>query len=162
MNLLSCQPKERLPGMGGAGNFSRFRNDIERVFDRFIVDPFEAAWYGRSGKDWMPRLDMMESGDAITVRMEVPGVSSKNVDVSVHGNILTISGHKEDSSKEEGKDYFLSEREYGSFRRSIELPQGCDPDRVTAAQDNGVLTVKIARLKEATPKHIAVKTVSSS
>jgi HSP20 family protein len=162
MNLLSCQPKERLTGNGGAGNFSRFRNEIERVFDRFVVDPFEVAWYGRNGKDWIPKLDVMESSDAITVRLEVPGVSPKNVDVSVRGNVLTISGHKEESSKEDGKDFYISEREYGSFRRSIELPQGCDPDRVTAAQDNGVLTVKIARLKEATPKQITVKTGSSS
>jgi HSP20 family protein len=75
---------------------------------------------------------------------------------------MTISGHKQESSKEEGKDFYISEREFGAFRRSLELPQGCDPDRITAEQDNGVLTVKIARLKEATPKHIAVKTGANS
>lgn len=162
MNLLTCQPRERLSANGGTGTLSRFRNDIERVFDRFITDPFEAAWYGREGKEWMPKIDVMESADAITVRMEVPGVSPRNVDVAVRGNVLNISGHKEEISKEEGKDYYISEREFGAFRRSLELPQGFDPDRITAAQDNGVLTIKIARLKEATPKHIAVKTGTNS
>jgi HSP20 family protein len=132
------------------------------MFDRFVADPFEVAWYGRNGKDWMPRLDVVESADAVTVRTEVPGVLPKNVDVSVRDNILTISGQKEASSHEEGKDFYISEREFGSFRRSIELPQGCDPDRITATQDNGVLTVKISRLREAAPKHVAVRTGSAS
>jgi len=132
------------------------------MFDRFVADPFDVAWYGRNGKDWMPKLDVVESSDAITVRTELPGVSPKNVDVSVRNNILTISGHKEASSEEEGKDFYFSEREFGSFRRSIELPQGCDPDRITATQDNGVLSVKIARLKEAAPKRINVKNGSAS
>jgi HSP20 family protein len=135
---------------------------MERVFDRFVADPFEVAWYGRNGKDWMPKLDVVESSDAVTVRTELPGVLPKNVDVSMRDNILTISGHKEAATQEEGKDFFISEREFGSFRRSIELPQGCDADRITATQDNGVLTVKIARLKEATPKKIPVKTGSAS
>jgi HSP20 family protein len=88
-------------------------------------------------------------------------VAAKDVDVSISGNTLTISGEKEESSKEEGKDYFVTERRYGSFRRSIELPEGIDPERITAHQDNGVLTVKIARLKTATPKHIPVKATAA-
>lgn len=160
MNLLTCQPKERGSANGASGSLSRFRNEIGRMFDRFVADPFEVAWYGRNGKDWMPKLDVNESSDAITVRMEVPGVSSKNVDVSLRDNMLTISGHKDASSEEEGKDFYISEREFGSFRRSIELPSGCDADRVTASQDNGVLTVKVGRAKEAAPKRIAVKTAS--
>jgi len=162
MNLLTCQPRERTSATGGPGNLSRFRNEMERVFDRLIAEPFEMAWYGRNGKEWIPKLDMIESADSITLRMEVPGVPPKNVDVSMCGNVLTISGHKEQSTQEEGKDFYISEREFGSFRRSLDLPAGCDPDRITATQDNGILTVKIARLKDAAPKHIAVKSVPNT
>lgn len=162
MNMQICRPKERIAKNGGTGTLSRFRNEIEHVFDRFLTEPFELAWYGREGKEWMPRLDVVEGADAITVRMELPGVSPKNVDVTVRENVMTISGHKEESSKEEGRDYYISEREFGAFRRTIELPQSCDPDRVTASHDNGVITVKIARLKEAAPKHIAIKTNANS
>jgi len=157
MNLLTSRPRERGTANGGATALSKMRNEVERVFDRFLAEPFEVAWYGRTGKEWMPKLDMMEDNDNITVRMEIPGVTSKNVDVSIRDNVLTISGHKESSSHEEGKDFYLSEREFGSFKRMIELPPGCDAEKITAAQDNGVLTVKIARTKAATPKRIPVK-----
>jgi HSP20 family protein len=160
MNLLTCKPKERGSANAGAGTLTRFRNEMEHMFDRFFTEPFEVAWYGRNGKEWFPKLDVVEENDSVTIRMEVPGVPPKNVDVSVRDNILTISGHKESSSQEESKDFYVSEREFGSFRRSIELPSGCDADRVTASQDNGVLTVKVGRAKEAAPKRIAVKTAS--
>jgi HSP20 family protein len=162
MNLLTCRPKERVSTNGGAGTLTKFRNEMERAFDRFFTEPFEVAWYGRNGKEWWPKLDVVEENDNVTIRMEVPGVSPKDVEVSVRDNVLTVSGQKESSSKEEGKDFYVSEREFGSFRRSIELPSGCDADRVTASQDNGVLTVKIARTKEAAPKKITVKTGSAS
>lgn len=162
MNLLTSQPKERLTADGGTGTLSRFRNEMERAFDRFFVEPFDVAFHGRTGKEWLPKLDVIEENDAITVRMELPGVSPKNVDVSLRDNILTISGHKETTSHEEGKNFYISEREFGSFRRSMELPQSCDPDRISASQDNGLLTVKIPRTKESTPKRISVKTGSGS
>ena len=157
MNLLTSRPRERGSANGGATALSKMRNEVERVFDRYLAEPFEVAWYGRTGNEWMPKLDMMEDNDNIMVRMEIPGVTSKNVDVSIRDNVLTISGHKESSSHEEGKDFYMSEREFGSFKRMIELPPGCDAEKITASQDNGVLTVKIARTKAATPKRIPVK-----
>lgn len=157
MNLLTCKPRERTSGNGGAGTLSKMRTEMERVFDRFLADPFELAWYGKAGKEWIPKLDVMEDNDNVTVRMEIPGVTSKNVDVTVRDNVLTISGHKESSSHEEGKDFYVSEREFGAFKRMIELPPGCDPDKITASQDNGVLTVKVARTKASSPKRIPVK-----
>ena len=162
MNMLSCRPRERVTTSANGGTLSKFRNEMERTFDRFFTEPFELAWYGRDGKEWLPKLDVISENDGVTVRMEIPGVFPKNVDVSVRDNILTISGHKESSSQEESKDFYVSEREFGSFRRSIELPPGCDAERVTASQDNGVLTVKVARAKEASPKRIAVKTGAAS
>jgi HSP20 family protein len=135
---------------------------MERAFDRFFVEPFEVAWHGRDGKEWYPKLDVIEETDAVIVRMELPGVPPKNVDVSLRDDILTISGHKETTSHEEGKNFYISEREFGSFRRSMELPQSCDPERISASQDNGVLTVKIPRSKESAPKHISIKTGSAS
>lgn len=162
MNLLTTQPREKFATNGGSGTLSRFRNEMERALDRFFVEPFEVAWHGRDGKEWNPKLDVIEENDAVTVRMEVPGVAPKNVDVSLRDNILTISGHKETTSHEEGKNFYISEREFGSFRRSMELPQSCDPDRISASQENGVLTVKIPRSKESAPKHISVKAGSAS
>lgn len=160
MNLLTCKPRERLSVNGGTGTLSKMRNEMERVFDRFLAEPFEVAWYGRNGKEWMPKLDVMEDNDHVTVRMEIPGVTSKNVDVSVRDNVLTIAGNKESASHEEGKDFYVSEREFGSFKRVLELPPGCDPEKITASQDNGVLTVKVARTKAATPKRVPVKNES--
>lgn len=162
MNLLTCPTKEKHKTNGGTTTLSRFRNEMERAFDRFFVEPLDAVWHGRNGADWMPKLDMIEDHDGISLRMELPGVTPRNVDVSVRDNILTISGHKESSSHEEGKDFYVSEREFGSFRRSLELPPGCDAEKIAASQENGVLTVKIPRSRESTSKRIAVKAGSGS
>jgi HSP20 family protein len=132
---------------------------MERTFDRFFTEPFELAWYGRNGKEWFPKLDVLEQEDAVTVCLELAGVSPENVDVSIRDNVLTISGHKDFAIQDEGKDFYICEREFGSFRRVIELPPGCDAEHITASQANGVVTIKIARSKEAKPRHIPVKTV---
>lgn len=161
MNLLTCRPKERVSANGGAGTLTKFRHEMERAFDRFFTEPFEVAWYGRTGREWLPKLDVVEESDNVTIRVELAGVSPENIDVSVRDNVLTITGHKDFAIQDEGKDFYLCEREFGSFRRTIELPPGCDAEQITASQNNGVVTVKIVRSKEAAPKRIAVEAGAS-
>ncbi|HEY3244382.1 MAG TPA: Hsp20/alpha crystallin family protein [Phycisphaerae bacterium] len=107
-------------------------------------------------------LDVKDSESEVIVKAEIPGVDAKNVDISLSGNVLTISGQKEELKEEKGEDYFVSERNFGSFRRSLELPQTVDPEKITAEQDNGVLTVKIGKLKIAKPRRIPVKVMAKA
>jgi HSP20 family protein len=136
---------------------TRMRDEMERVFDRFVRDPFELAWSG-DGTSWAPTVDVIDGENEITIKAEVPGIPAKEVDVSISGDILTLSGKKDETKEEKGENYFISERHFGSFERSIELPEGVDPEKISAEQNNGVLTVKIPKLKTAKPKHVPVKT----
>jgi HSP20 family protein len=77
--------------------------------------------------------------------------------MSVIGNTLTLSGEKDESKEEKGENFYVSERRFGSFRRSIELPEGIDADKIAAEQNNGVLTIKIPKLRTAKPRHVPVK-----
>jgi HSP20 family protein len=135
---------------------------MERMFDRLVTEPFEHVWSRRNGNQWMPMLDITDNEKEVVIRAEIPGVAVKDVDISVSGNILTICGKKEESTQEGDMNFFVCERRFGEFRRTIELPEGVDPEKVFAEQDNGVLTVRIARLPTATPKHIPVRARKNS
>lgn len=154
MNLLRNKPKEMVsPSYPTLG---RMRDEMERVFDRFVRDPFDLVVHP-DRKTWMPALDVTDTETEIVVKAEVPGMSAKDVHVALSGNRLTLSGEKEETKEEKSECCYVSERSFGSFHRIVELPEGLDPDRVTADQSDGVLTVRIGKLKSAKPRHIPVK-----
>jgi HSP20 family protein len=134
------------------------RDELDRVFDRFFSDPWDIAWPTGPSFQWIPVLDVADSENEVTVRAELPGVDAKDVDVSISGNVLTLCGEKLESTEQKDEDRFVSERHFGAFRRSIELPTGTDPERIDAAMVNGVLVVKVAKLKTAERKRVPVKT----
>lgn len=135
---------------------ARMRTDLDRVFDRFIRDPFENGWPGER-EGWAPALDVKETDGEVVVKAEIPGVAPKDLHVALNGNLLTISGHKEECKEERGEGCCLMERSFGSFRRTIPMPDGIDAEKVSAEQDNGVLTIRVAKLKGAKPKQITVR-----
>jgi HSP20 family protein len=151
MSLSACKN----PTIGHT--LGRVRNEVERVFDRLIPEAWGASWTGKDGANWMPLLDVAENEGEITVKAELPGVAIENTNVALMGNTLTISGRKDESKTEKRDDYFVSERDFGAFRRSIELPAGVDPERISAEQHNGVLTIHVAKAKSARPKHIPIR-----
>jgi len=134
------------------------RSEMDRMFERFFSDPWallrqgpHALWSG-----WAPSLDVADGEKEVTVRAEVPGVDPKEIELSVLGNTLTISGQKKESHEEKGKGFTRSECRYGSFQRAVELPAGVDPNKVTAEYSNGVLTVRVAKAKNASVKRIPI------
>ena len=106
---------------------------------------------------WAPQLDISETDKEVTIRAEVAGVDPKDLDVSITGNVLTLSGEKKDETEERGENYFHSERTFGSFRRSVQLPASVDPDSVSADHCNGVLCIHLKKVAGAEPKKIPVK-----
>lgn len=157
MNVLRRRPTETT--LAPVNLLTRMRDEMDRVFDRWFDRPLEFAWPG-NGKDWMPALDVIDSENEVTIKAEVPGMAAKDVNVSITGNMLTLSGQKDESKEEKGENFYVSERRFGSFQRSIELPDGVDADKVSAEQTNGVLTVKVPKLRSAKPKNVPVKTTS--
>jgi HSP20 family protein len=153
MKLMPWKKKDSAIIRGGEGptELGLFRSEMNRLMDRFFQNPWslfeEDAFPAFSG--WAPSLD-------VTVRAEIPGVDPKDVEVTVSGNVLTVSGEKKDSRQEKGKHVWRSECSYGSFRRSVELPDGIDAAKVSAEHANGILTVKVAKSKAAAAKRIPV------
>ena len=154
MNLLRNRPKDMVTP--STPTLARMRDEMERVFDRFVRDPFDLVVHPEH-RTWLPPLDVIDNESEIIVKAEVPGMMAKDVNVSISGNRLTLSGEKEERKEENDDNCYISERSFGSFHRVIDLPEGIDPEKVTADQKDGVLTVKIAKLKTAKPKHIPVK-----
>lgn len=107
----------------------------------------------------MPAVDVTETDKAFEIAAELPGMEEKNIEVSVSDGVLTIKGEKQEDKEEKKKDYYLSERTYGSFQRSFEVPKGVDLDKIEASFKKGVLTVTLPKTAEAqkAEKKIAVK-----
>ena len=149
--------------------FESLRREVERLFDDFQVgswrSPFGRTVFGvepfRRGEiGWAkaPAVDIVDTDKAYEIAAELPGLDENNIDVKFADGTLTIKGEKRDEKEEKKKDYYLSERRYGSFQRSFSVPDGVDADKITASFKNGVLTVTLPKTAEAkkSEKKIAI------
>jgi HSP20 family protein len=143
----------------GSGAWDPFRV----VRDAFRWDPFreiEAVLGGeyRSVSNFAPTFDVKETKDAYVFRADLPGVREDDLEISLTGSRLTISGHREQESREQGETYYATERSYGAFSRAFTLPEGIDGEAVNAELKNGVLHVTIPKKPEVQPKRISIGT----
>ena len=131
--------------------FSAMRDEMDRVFGRFERDwPFPSL-FGRDGGSAMlvPDLDVREDANSISIEAELPGVEEKDVSVTLANGVLTIKGEKKQEKEEKNENYHLTERSFGSFQRSLRLPDTVDDAKVEAHFDKGVLKVTAAKRPEA-------------
>jgi HSP20 family protein len=131
--------------------FSAMRDEMDRMFGRFERDWALPSLFGREGRTAavLPELDVRESTNAITVEVELPGVEEKDIAVTLANGVLTIKGEKKQEKQEKGENYHMTERSFGSFQRSLRLPDMVDDTKVEARFDNGVLKVTVAKKLEA-------------
>lgn len=129
------------------------QRDINRVFDDFW-SRFDRSTGASNGLLSVtgPRTDVTETDEAVEVSVELPGMDEKDIDVSLSDDVLTIRGEKKAEREEKKKGYYLAERSYGSFYRSIPLPPGVDPEKAEAQFKKGVLTVSLPKTPEAQAK----------
>lgn len=138
----------------------------EREMDRMMED-----FFGRRARPWwperwfridereigMPPVDVFEDKDDIVVKAELPGMTKEDIEVSLTDHTLTIKGEKKKEEEVKEENYYRSERSYGSFVRTVELPTEVYTDKVKAAFKNGVLEVRVPKTEEAKTKEIKVK-----
>jgi HSP20 family protein len=144
-------------GIAPARTISRMRDDFDSLLRRFWNDPWSLTDFSGESMLGAPRMDMSETDDDVTLRFELPGVKAEEVDISISGNVLTLRGEKSDSREEKCSDCTYSERSFGSFSRSVQIPTAVNPDSVVATYNDGVLTVRLAKSPEAKPKKITVR-----
>jgi HSP20 family protein len=106
---------------------------------------------------WSPVIDIEEDNDNFIVKTELPGVTKKNIKISVRGNLLTITGHRKQESEVKNKTFHRIERSYGKFMRTITLPSEVNADDVKAKCKNGILTITLPKPESMKPKEITVE-----
>jgi len=144
--------------------------DTQSEFDRMFNDVMR-DFFGRSARRegagtqeqlWAPRLEAYATDGDMVLHADLPGVSLENVDITLDGNVLTISGERKGTTQE-GVSYYLNELPYGAFRRSVAVPEGIDADSIKARFENGVLEVLLpGATAQLEPKRIAIEGGSSS
>jgi HSP20 family protein len=105
---------------------------------------------------YAPPVDIYEDEHNITLKLEVPGIDEKDIDVRIENTTLTVHGERKIEKEEREENFRRVERQYGEFTRSFTLPSSVDPDQVTAHYDKGVLKINLAKKAEAKPKQIKV------
>ena len=140
--------------------FLSLRQEMDRLFDDFgrgfwrlpsrrSIFDVEPIWGGEVTWDATPVVDIAESEKAYELTAELPGMDEKNVEVKVANGNLIIKGEKQEEKEEKKKNYYMRERNFGSFERRFELPEGVDADKIEASFKKGVLMLTLPKKLEA-------------
>ena len=126
-----------------------FTREIYRVFDAFFGQT-------EQGRRWVPPMDLVEAEDHFTLKADLPGLTEGDVNIEVQDGTLTISGERHAEHEQRERGWYRIERAFGSFNRSLTLPDGVDPDRIEASFAHGVLEVRIPKPEERKPRRISI------
>jgi HSP20 family protein len=135
----------------GEGALLDLRSQMNRLFDQFFERPFSLSPFFRESAmigDFAPRLDVSETDEEVTISAELPGLEPEDINITVDRNCLNISGEKRAEKEDQGQHYCRVERSYGSFQRSIPLPDELDEDKIDATYKRGVLKVTVPKKAE--------------
>jgi HSP20 family protein len=138
--------------------FSTLQDRMNRLFQDSFGQGREEALTTSS---FAPAVDVYEDEHNITLKIEVPGIDEKDIDIRVENNLLTVHGERKFEKEEKEENYRRVERQYGSFTRSFNLPTTVDAENISADYDRGVLKVKLVKKAEAKPKQIKVNVGSA-
>lgn len=129
------------------------QTEMNRLFNTFFDD---SGRNGETRRRWAPAVDLLEREDSLVLRADLPGLKEDEVQIEVRDNVLTISGERRAEFEDSEQGYYRIERAFGSFSRSLTLPNGVDADRIDASFDNGVLEVQIPKPEERKPRRISI------
>jgi len=161
MNLRSLIPighDRNIARRGGTDPFAALQNEIAQLFD-----DFSRGWPAMTttaAPELMPSMDVTESDKEFEITVELPGLEERDVQVNVADNVLTVKGEKKAEKEEKNKNYRRYERSYGSFSRSLQLPDGVNADAIKANLANGVLRVTVPKPAPAQVKKVEVKSAA--
>jgi HSP20 family protein len=129
------------------------QDEMNRMFNAFC----DGAPLGNGGgRRWIPAMDLVETEDDFVLRADLPGVSHGDVKIELQGNTLTVAGERKPEHDGNDAGYHRIEREWGPLARSLTLPEGVDPERITARFDCGILELHVAKPEEHKPRRIAI------
>src|SRR5437879_10100542 len=138
-------------------DLANFQNQINPIFQDYGRGSDELLTSGT----FVPPVDVYEDEHNITLKLEVPGIEEKDLDIRLENNTLTVRGERNFEKEEKEENFHRVERRYGSFARSFTLPNSVDSDNAQANYENGILKIKLAKREEAKPKQIKVGVVKT-
>jgi HSP20 family protein len=133
-----------------------FSREIDRVFDAFFGQNEQSA------RRWVPPVDLVEAEAYFVLKADLPGLSEEDVSIEVQDGSLTISGERKAEHEERARGWYRIERAFGSFNRSLTLPDGVDADRIEASFSHGVLEVRIPKPEERKPRRIEISSADGN
>jgi HSP20 family protein len=138
-------------------------NTLQDRLNRLFQDSYaRGADELMTAGSFVPAVDVYEDEQAITLKVEAPGIEQKDLDIQVENNTLTVRGERKFEKEEKEENFHRIERRYGSFVRSFTLPNTVDTEKVDAEYENGVLRIRLAKRAEAKPKQIKVNVSSKT
>jgi len=161
MSLIPWRRKreEQTAGNRPETSLARFQDEMDGLFNQFFRDPWSLDRWASPLAEFaaVPHTDLAETDDAISVAMELPGIDPQEIEIDITGNMLTVRGEKRYEREEKKKTYHRTERRFGSFQRSIQLPSSAEADNVKADYKAGVLRITIGKKPEVKPRRIEVR-----
>jgi HSP20 family protein len=160
MNLLKRlkrNPDQEVPAKPAEGRTSRFRREIDKAFDRAWRSMQRDPWAALRDLAPWPPVDVEEDDQAITLRVDVPGLDTEDIDIQVSGNQLTVRGARHEDRKAKDGPVRRHERFTGEFTRTLTLPASVDAQKIQAHQENGVLRIVAPKIPGQRPRRIPVQ-----
>ncbi len=146
MTLVKYNPTNSLFGL---------KSNMDKLFDEFFG--LDKGIWPESTLSVVPAVDLEETEDAFKITAELPGMTKKDIKITLENNVLSISGEKKAEREEKDKNYHRVERSYGKFHRAFELPGAVNRDKIEAEYKDGILSISVPKTEEAKPKQIEVK-----
>jgi HSP20 family protein len=139
-----------------ARELDTLQGEMNRLFDTFFGNGGGSGAGAMRARRWVPAMDLVETGDELLLKADLPGLDREDVAIEVKDNVLTIAGERKAEHEERTDGYYRVERAFGSFSRSLALPEGVDASKVSASFDRGVLEVRIPKPEERKPHRIEI------
>ena len=130
------------------------QSEMNRLFDTVFEQPSGGS--RNVMRRWMPAMDLVETTDHFVLRADLPGMSEEDVKIELEDTTLTVSGERKAEHEDRSEGYYRVERAFGSFARTLTLPQGVDPEAVTASFDRGVLEIRVPKPEARKPRRIEI------
>jgi HSP20 family protein len=128
------------------------QSEMNRLFDTF----FGGSAAGSPGRRWIPPMDLVETDDHLVLRADLPGLDRDDVSIEIKDGVLTVSGERRAEHESKTDAFYRVERAFGSFSRSLNLPDGIDAEKVEAAFEKGVLEVRIPKPEQRKPHRVEI------
>ena len=135
---------------------STLRDEMDQLFDRIFQPSLDLTRETQLMDGWTPVLDLYEDKDSLIVKAEIPGMKKEDINITLHGDTLSISGERKFETRTDTTGTYRAERFEGRFHRTFSLPISVNAEKITASYSDGVLTIALPKAEEAKPKQIPV------